>query len=93
MLKHNPSRVISLEKTMATFLWFTAPEACSFKDISVRFNMSTSTVHELILEGNVFLTNLALEVINWPTTSEMVEEASLREAQCNILGVIGKYIH
>lgn len=89
MIKQNPSRVLRPDKTLAIFLWFAGHEACSYRDLSDRFNVSLSTVHSAILRAVAFLTNLAPKVIQWPSAAEMREEADLREARSNIPGIIG----
>lgn len=91
MLKQNPSRVLRADKTLAVFLWFAAHEACAFRDVSDRFNISTSTVHLAIVRIVVFLSNLSSKCVCWPTVNQMHEEAINREARCNIPGIIGRF--
>lgn len=91
MFRQNPARTVLPNKTLAVFLWFAAHESCSYRDISDRFNISLSTVHEIILRGTAFITNLSPEVIRWPTVAEMNEEAMFREAESRIPGIIGLF--
>lgn len=90
MLLYNPNRVLKADKTLAIFLWFAAHEACAFRDVSDRFNISLSTVHWAIVRMTAFLSNKAAAVIKWPSAVEMVEEADVRETRCKIPGIVGE---
>lgn len=89
MFKYNSSTVITPEKTIAVFLWFSGHEACSFRDLSDRFNISTSTVHLLIVRSIAFVSNMSAQVIRWPDVQEIQEEAAFRENRSCIPGIFG----
>lgn len=93
MLKYNPHRTLLPDKILAIFLWFTAHEACSYRDVADRFHISLSTVHWCIIRGVVFLSNMSSQVIKWPSDAEMQQEAAVREVRCGIPGVFGIHYH
>jgi len=88
--KYNPERTLEPAKIIAIFLWFAAHEACSYRDVADRFHISLSTVHWSIMRAIVFLSNMAPQVIRWPSNAEMLDEAQVRDAR-QIPGVFGKY--
>ena len=90
MLKYKPHRTLLPDKILSVFLWFTAHEACSYRDVADRFHASLSTVHWCIVRAVVFLSNMASQVIKWPSHAEIEAEAVAREARCGIPGVFGK---
>lgn len=90
MAKQNPRRVLRPDKTLAVFLWFAAHEACAYRDISDRFNISLNTVHFAILRIVIFISSLGPTYIKWPTLAEMEKEAAIRQNLSNIPGIIGE---
>ena len=88
--KFNPTTTILPEKTIAIFLYFAAHESYCFRSRSDRFNISLSTVHNSVLRGTAFFSNLSKKFIKWPTTDEMRTEALTREIESGIPGIIGR---
>ena len=89
----NHTNITTPEKTIDIFLWFAANESYSYRNMSDRFNVSTSTIHNAILRGTAFFSNLSNRIIKWPTIEQMQEEARIRERESRIPGIIGKLKH
>lgn len=92
LLKHNPRTVTTADKTLAVFLWFCGHKACSYRDLSDRFNISTSTTHVLIIRMITFISNLSSDAIPWPSPQQMEEEVVKREKKSQLPGIIGNLI-
>ncbi|KAJ8947083.1 hypothetical protein NQ314_008693 [Rhamnusium bicolor] len=79
---------ITSEKCILAFLWFSANEAVSLRDVADRFDISVSTLHNIVDNVAKFLSNKANEVIVWPSPVEcrrICEEFT----QMGFPGVIG----
>lgn len=51
--------------------------------MSDRFDLSTSTVHLLIIRSIEFISSLSVSVIKWPTLAEMeVEATKVSDSRC-----------
>ncbi|XP_037928964.1 uncharacterized protein LOC119678724 [Teleopsis dalmanni] len=61
---------ISSEAHVAVFLWFASHEACCFRDLSDRFNLSLSSVNRVIRRMITFFSNMCPDIIAWPSTSK-----------------------
>lgn len=88
-LKYNSNTVIKADKTIGMFLQFAEHKACSFRDLSDRFNILTSTVHLLIVHSIVFFSNISSSAIRQPDVQAMEEETAYRENRSRIPGIIG----
>ncbi|KAK9882327.1 hypothetical protein WA026_020447 [Henosepilachna vigintioctopunctata] len=62
---------VSALKCITVFLWFASNEAASFRNLSDRFNITKSTLFEIIRRVTVLLSNLSQEVITWPTDCQI----------------------
>lgn len=80
-------------KYFLIFLWFAGHEACSFRDLSDRFDVSLSSVSRIIVRVTMFLSELGDEVIVWPNSARMEETASYFQLKSGFPKVIGKYIY
>lgn len=63
---------ISSEKCILVFLWY-AGHTCSFREVADRFDISLSTLHGIIENVTMFLSELSPQVIKWPTEEEKQE--------------------
>lgn len=61
---------VPAEKCMWVFCWYASHEAASFRDVSDRFNIALSTLHNIIVNVTLFLSNKAKDIITWPTEAE-----------------------
>ncbi|XP_019771122.2 putative nuclease HARBI1 isoform X1 [Dendroctonus ponderosae] len=52
------------------FLWFAGHEAASYRDVADRFRIAISTLRKIVQRMTYFLSNLAPEIITWPTSDE-----------------------
>lgn len=73
------------------FLWFSGHEAASYRDVADRFNISLSTLKKIIERMTYFLSNLAPELIIWPTLEEqiVIKEGFFINGFPYVIGVIG----
>ncbi|XP_017469591.1 PREDICTED: uncharacterized protein LOC108361483 [Rhagoletis zephyria] len=74
---------------MAVFLWFAGHEACSFRDLSDRFNISLSTVSRMVNRTTMFISSLSPEVIRWPTEEKKRDSALFFTRKCGFAKAIG----
>lgn len=75
-------------KYILVFLWFSANESVSYRDVADRFAISHSTLFKIVRRVTNFLSNLSSEIIVWPTDEEKIEiEAFFRDR--HFPGVIG----
>lgn len=88
-----PDKRLSEMVYLLVFLWFASHEACSFRDLSDRFNISLSTVNVIIHKVSMFLSSLSPEVIKWPTESKMVESSKFFEKKCLFPKAIGNELY
>lgn len=77
-------------KQMLIFLWFAGHEACSFRDLSDRFDVSISSVSRVIARVTTFVSELADEVFVWPNSAKMEETSSYFQVKCGFPKIIGK---
>ncbi|XP_044745975.1 putative nuclease HARBI1 [Coccinella septempunctata] len=61
---------IDAEKCMWVFCWYATHEAASFRDVADRFNIALSTLHLIIENISVFISNKSKEIIKWPSEEE-----------------------
>ncbi|KAJ8911920.1 hypothetical protein NQ315_016261 [Exocentrus adspersus] len=61
---------ITSEKCILAFLWFASNQTVSYRDVSDRFNLSLSTLYCVVQKVSRFLSDLAENVIVWPTREE-----------------------
>ncbi|XP_071050646.1 putative nuclease HARBI1 isoform X2 [Onthophagus taurus] len=61
---------ISAEKHFLAFLWFCGHETVSFRDVADRFDLSISSLHDIITRVSLWLSNMACDVIKWPSKEE-----------------------
>ena len=83
------SKTTSAGKHLAVFLWMAGHEACSYRDLSDRFNLSLSTIHEIIVRCTLFLSNLSEEIIRWPSEEEMKVSAEVFKKKSSIPNICG----
>lgn len=55
------------------FLWFAGHQTASFRDVADRFNISISSLYNVIRRITMFLSGLSEEIIRWPENQERVE--------------------
>lgn len=81
---------ISPEKTILIFLWYAGHEAASFRDVADRFDIAISTLHVIIKNVSMFLSNMSKSIITWPDETE--KNIILNDFETkgfkNVLGVI-----
>lgn len=58
------------DEHLYVFLWFAGHEACSYRDLSDRFNVTKSSVSRIIKRVTYFLSPLSPQVIKWPSAEE-----------------------
>ncbi|XP_036329461.1 uncharacterized protein LOC118741569 [Rhagoletis pomonella] len=66
----------SADKSLALFLWFAGHEACSFRDLADRFDLTISSVSRTIERLTVFISRMSPECIKWPSTQRKQETAN-----------------
>lgn len=71
-----PTKCIPSKTYLATFLWFAGHEACSVRDLSDRFNLSISSISQIIDKVTLFVSSLSPEVIKWPTEERKAASAT-----------------
>lgn len=76
---------------MLVFLWFAGHEACSFSDLSDRFNLSRSTICVIINRVTLFISSLSKETIKWPNEAQQIESSKYFESKCLFPKTIGNY--
>ncbi|XP_036342426.1 protein ANTAGONIST OF LIKE HETEROCHROMATIN PROTEIN 1-like [Rhagoletis pomonella] len=74
---------------MAVFLWFAGHEACSFRDLSNRFNISLSSVSRIVNRTTMFISSLSPEETRWPTEDKKRESAFVFSRKCGFAKAIG----
>lgn len=77
------------DKHMLVFLWFSAHEACSFRDIADRFDLSLSTVSLIIARVSRFISSMSDEVIMWPNKERKQEISAYFQMKTGFPNVIG----
>jgi hypothetical protein len=82
--------VHSPQKHFAVFLWFAGHEACSYRDLADRFDLSLSTVCIIISRIIYFLSAMSTEVICWPEQQQKEEMAEYFGSRYGFNGQIGK---
>lgn len=81
-------------KNMAVFLWFAGHEACSFRDLADRFDLSCSTVCCIVSRITMFISSLSTEIIKWPNENQKQETARFFKNKAGIPKAIGNvYAH
>lgn len=85
-----PTKCIPSKTYLATFLWFAGHEACSFRDLSDRFNLSISSKSQIIDKVTLFVSSLSPEVIKWPTEERKAASATFFNNKCGFSKAIGK---
>lgn len=63
-------RSINVDKQLGVYFYFAGHEACSFRSLRDRFDISLSTVHSIIKKVSYFLSFMSEEHINWPNYEE-----------------------
>lgn len=81
---------ISARAHIATFLWFAGHEACSFRDVADRFDLSVSSVNRILTRTISFISNMAPNVIVWPNDGKRIASKESFKAKCGFPSVIGK---
>ncbi|KAI8117724.1 putative nuclease HARBI1 [Lucilia cuprina] len=79
---------LSAREHLAVFLWFAGHEGTSFRDLSDRFNISTSTVSVIIDRVCNFLSNMSPNVIKWPNEEQKVTSSTAFKNECGFSKVI-----
>lgn len=77
------------QKHMAVFLWFAGHEACSFRDLADRFDISLSSASRIINRVTMFLSNLSPQLVKWPNEIEKQECANFFRNKASIPKAIG----
>ncbi|KAI8114718.1 Protein ALP1-like [Lucilia cuprina] len=80
---------LSAREHLAVFLWFAGHEGTSFRDLSDRFNISTSTVSIIIDRVCNFLSNMSPDIIKWPNEEQKVTSSTAFKNKCGFSKVIG----
>lgn len=86
-----PDKSLPATTYMAVFLWFAGHEACSFRDISDRFNISISSVSRVVEKITLFLSSLSPEVIKWPSDEKKSESALFFGNKSGFWKAIGEF--
>ncbi|XP_071054143.1 putative nuclease HARBI1 [Onthophagus taurus] len=79
---------IPAQKCIAIFCWYAGHEAAGFRDVADRFNISISTLHQLIEKVVYFLSYKSPSVIKWPNETEKRENEKLFKEN-GFFGAIG----
>ncbi|XP_061398624.1 uncharacterized protein LOC133334351, partial [Musca vetustissima] len=87
--KMRPDKKFSEETNILVFLWFAGHEACSYRDIADRFDLSLFTVGAIISRISLFLSSMSPEVIKWPTKEEKRRSAQCFDNKCFFKKAIG----
>lgn len=80
---------LSEEVHMLVFLWFAGHEACSFRDLSDRFNLCISSISLIIERVTMFLSSLSPEIIKWPNAQKKEETSKYFANKCLFSKAIG----
>ncbi|VEN62475.1 unnamed protein product, partial [Callosobruchus maculatus] len=64
---------LNAHQQVIIYLWFVGHQTSSFRDVADRFNIAISTLFTIIRKLTYFLSNLAPEVIKWPSNEEKIE--------------------
>lgn len=76
---------------LAVFLWFAGHEACSYRDLKDRFDLSLSSVCRIIARVTMYISSLSPNVIKWPSDEEKQQSAEFFKNKCGFSKAIGKY--
>lgn len=82
----------SAKKHLAVFLWFAGHEACSFRDLADRFDLSLCTISRIIDRTTMFISSLSEEIIKWPNEDRKLETSQHFETNTGFKKVIGTYV-
>lgn len=82
--------LVSPAKHLAIFLWFAGHEACSYRDLADRFNLSLWTIHYIIYRVTMFLSSKAKSIIKWPSIHKMKNTSDYYLREKKFPGIIGK---
>lgn len=77
------------QKHVAVFLWFAGHEACSFRDLADRFDISLSSACRVINRVTMFLSTLSPRLIKWPNEQEKLKTANFLKNKASIPKAIG----
>ncbi|XP_018398277.1 PREDICTED: putative nuclease HARBI1, partial [Cyphomyrmex costatus] len=80
---------ISAEKHILSYLWYLGHESAGYRDVADRFDVTISTLHEILTRVTNFLMQLAPQVIKFPTMQEKEETMAHFLQQKQFPGVIG----
>ncbi|KAJ4440372.1 hypothetical protein ANN_08513 [Periplaneta americana] len=69
-LEQEDRKIESLEKEVLIFLWYICHQTSGFYDVAIRFDIAISSLHRVIIRVAIFLSNLAPQIITWPTENE-----------------------
>ena len=86
----NRTRCIAPDKHLLTFLWFGGHQTASYRDVADRFDVSLSSLHNIITRVAVWLSDMSQEVIQWPTPEAQVETKRYYRRLSGFPNVIGK---
>ncbi|XP_017485829.1 PREDICTED: putative nuclease HARBI1, partial [Rhagoletis zephyria] len=64
-------------------------EACSYRDLSDRFDIAISSVSRIIERTTMFISSLSPEVIKWPSEVKKREAANFFNNKCGFSKAIG----
>lgn len=84
-----PHGKLSAQKHTFVFLWFAGHQTSSFRDVADRFDISISCLHRVLIRVIYFLSNLAPEVIKWPSREERVEIQANFYLRNQFPGIVG----
>jgi len=80
---------ISAEKHILSHLWYLGHESAGYRDVADRFDITISTLYEILARVTNFLMQLAPQVIKFPTIQEKEETMAHFLRQKQFPGVIG----
>ncbi|KAB0803348.1 hypothetical protein PPYR_00318 [Photinus pyralis] len=90
LYRNNSRGNITPEKHILTFLWFAGHHTASYRDVADKFNLSLSSLHDVITRIMMFLSNvLALNVIKLPSSEQKQTTMNFYHEKNKLPNVIG----
>lgn len=75
---------------LAVFLWFAGHEACSYRDIADRFDLSLGTVYNTIHRVSFYMSSLSPSIVKWPDEHKKINSSKYFGEKCGFNKAIGK---
>lgn len=93
---YNSQRIdkrLSEKLYLAVFLWFAGHEACSYRDIADRFDLSLGTVWNIIHRVSFYISSLSPSIIKWPDDEQKLSSSNYFKQKCGFSRAIGKLLY